>query len=352
MTQGRDIDHIDDIEASAAAWDARLRRASATDRERVAFLAWLRAAPEHQAAHDRLQAALGVLRAQSDLPELSALRDEARIVVRGSRRRRITAALSALAATLLLIVGAGLRTDRGAEISAVLQGGRIYRTALNERSRVILADGSAVTLDSGTRLSARLRKSRRDITLLSGRALFRVAKDPQRPFIVRAGDRTVTALGTVFDVRLAQGKVRVILVEGSVAVRQTRAGRVPAQVMVPKQQLVETAQAAPLALRTVDTDKALSWVDGQVFFDNETLASAATEMNQYSRLKIVIDPAVAGMRINGMFRTGNQTGFAGALQTTLPVDVRTDDQGRILVSRRGERDLEPQLGMGGSGGGQ
>jgi transmembrane sensor len=328
---------IDEIEATAAAWDVRLRQANASDRERAAFRVWSQGSPEHAAAYDRLQMGLSLLRAQPELPELSALRDEARGSIRRFRSRRVAAIVSALAACLLVTVGVGLQTERGSEIAAVLQGGRIYRTALNERSKVTLADGSVLTLDSGTRLSARLRKSRRDITLMSGRALFQVAKDAQRPFIVRAGDRTVTALGTVFDVRLAEGKVRVTLVEGRVAVRPVQAGRIaPATILEPKQQLVETTEDATLALRTVDTDKALSWMDGQVFFDNETLETAASEMNQYSRAKIVVDPSVANLRINGMFRTGNQTGFAGALQTTLPVEVRTDDQGRILVSKRAE----------------
>ncbi|WP_336961417.1 FecR family protein [Sphingobium aquiterrae] len=329
---------LDEVEDAAAAWDARLRGAKATFRDRRAFQAWLQEDAEHQAAHDRLQAALSMLRAHAKLPELSALRDEARNSVHQSRRRRVASAIAlAVAAMLLLMLVVAPQTERGAEIAALLHGDTVYATSPDERIRVTLADGSVATLDSSTRLLVRLGKARRDITLLSGRALFQVAKDRQRPFVVRAGDRTITALGTVFDVRLSPRELRVTLAEGRVAVRpvQPRQGSAE-QILKPRQQLVEIAGMASPELRTVDTDKALSWADGQVFFENEPLASAVEEMNQYSHLKIVVDPAVADLRINGMFRTGNQAGFIAVLQIALPVEVRNDDQGRIFVSRRPE----------------
>lgn len=324
---------MDDIEAAAAAWDARLRRADATDRDRLAFRAWLLEAEEHQHAHERLQGVLFALRAQADLPELSALRDAARQRIRRHGVRRRLAAGCAIAAGLLIAVGVGLNLDHGPETWAMVQGAKIYSTTLNERTQIVLADGSAVTLDSNTRLAARLSRSRRDVTLISGRALFHVAKDPQRPFVVRARDRTVTALGTVFDVGLSQRGLRVTLLEGRVAVRSVHAGA-PSRELKPRQELVETDQAASPVVRTVNLEKATSWVDGQLYFENDTLAQAADEMNRYSRLKIVVDPAVANLRIDGMFRAGNQTGFVGALQTTMPVEVRSDERGQLFVTRR------------------
>lgn len=326
------MSNLQDIEAAAAAWDARLRAGTGDrDRDREAFLAWLAESPDHQMIHDRLQGGLLALRAQADVPELSALREEAHNRTRSLGRRRMITGLSAMAASLLLVFGLALPTERGAEVSAMVHGATIYRTALNERTRVILADGSEVTLDSDTRIAANFKGQNREITLLAGRALFRVEKDPSRPFIVTAGDRTVTALGTVFDVALDQGNLSVTLAEGRVAVQSTRAAPGPARIMKPNEQLVSATGRPSVIVQTVDTDRVLGWVDGQIYFDNQTVTAAVHEMNQYSRLKIVIDPAVADMRINGMFRAGNQNGFAAALKATLPVDVRTNDRGQILV---------------------
>lgn len=338
----------EEADEAAAAWDARLRGAKASARDRMAFQAWLRQDSEHQAAHDRLQAALSMLRAHAKLPELSALRDEARNSVHASRRWRMVSIVSAAVAACLLLILAVFQTERGAEIAALLNGDTIYVTSPDERAKVTLADGSVVTLDSNTRLSARIGKTRRDITLLEGRALFRVAKDRHRPFVVKAGDRTITALGTMFDVRLSSSELRVTLAEGTVAVQPVRQGKESSpQILKPHQQLVALAGAASAELRIVDTDEALSWADGQIFFENERLASAVDEMNQYSQRKIVVDPSAADLRINGMFRTDNHAGFLEALEVALPVETRTDEQGRIIISRDPTRpsDEEEDGGM-------
>ncbi|MGK6353851.1 FecR family protein [Sphingomonas sp. DT-207] len=326
----------DRVEEAAAAWDARLRGARASFRDRRAFHAWLEEDPEHRATHDRLQTALSALRAHADLPELSALRDEARFSVHENRRRRLATMLTAAAAAVLLCIFVfATQTERGAELAGRIADDSIYATSLHERTRVTLDDGSVVTLDAGTRLAARFGAARRDITLLAGHALFQVAKDPKRPFVVQAGGRTITALGTVFDVRVSPEELRVTLAEGVVAVRPASQGRgARQQILKPNQQLIARTGASAPELRVVDTDKAVSWADGQVFFDNEPLASAAQQMNQYSHQKITVGPSVADLRISGMFRTSNQQGFLDALEIALPVEVRRDKQGHAFVSAR------------------
>lgn len=331
---------LHEAEDAAAVWDARLRGARATARDHLEFHAWLEQAPEHQVAHDRLQAALAVLRDNADQPEMSALRDETRNAIHFGRRRRIALAfMGGIAALLLITLGLGRYTDRGQELVTLLEGGTVYSTAADEHTRVTLADGSVVTLDSGTRLLVRLQTAQRNITLLAGRALFQVAKDRHRPFMVRARDRTITALGTLFDVRLDQRGLRVTLAEGSVAVTPVRQHGGPPEILKPSQQFVETdGDTDSPDIRNVDTYKVLSWADGQVYFENETLAAAAEQMNQYSRhVKIVVDPSVGGLRINGMFRTSNQLGFAEALEAILPVEALRNNDGSILITGRQDR---------------
>lgn len=326
----------DRVEEAAAAWDARLRGARASFRDRRAFHAWLKEDPEHRATDDRLQAILSALRAHADLPELSALRDEARFSVHENRRRRLATILATSAAAMLLcILVFATQTERGSELAGGIGGDAIYATSAQERTRVTLDDGSVVTLDAGTRVAARFGAGRRDVTMLAGHALFQVAKDPKRPFVVRAGGRTITALGTVFDVRVTPEELRVTLAEGAVVVRAARQGRgTRQQILKPNQQLIARMDARAPELRVVDTDKVVSWADGQVFFENEPLASAVQQMNQYSHQKIAVGPSVADLRISGMFRTGNQQGFLDALEMALPVQVRRDEQGRAFVSAR------------------
>ncbi len=93
-----------------------------------------------------------------------------------------------------------------------------YATRIGERSTIRLADGSVVTLDTASRVSLDLTTANREVHLLGGQANFEVAKDKARPFVVYAGDRRITAVGTAFDVRLDQREVCVTLVDGKVSV--------------------------------------------------------------------------------------------------------------------------------------
>lgn len=324
-----------EAEDHAAAWDARLRGGRATARNHIAFQAWLEESPENRAAHERLQAVLSILRAHADQPEIAALRDEARINIDHSNRRRV---FGAIAASLLIALGIGAWFNRGQELTAWMGQGTEYTTAADEQAKVTLTDGSVVTLDTGTRLVVRLTPSRRDISLLSGHALFQVAKDTHRPFVVTAHGRTITALGTLFDVRLYPRGLKVVLAKGSVAIHSAQANSEAAAILKPSQQFTDTGSTALPNIRTVDADKAVSWADGQLFFDNDTLASVAAEMNQYSpRRKLIVDPGVADIKINGMFHTNDLSGFAEALEATLPVQARFEEDGRILISRQQDK---------------
>ena len=318
----------DQAEDQAAAWDARLRGGRATTDNHRAFQDWLEEAPDNRVAHEQLQAALAALRAHANAPEMAALRDEARSGIQSNSRRRL---FGAIAASLLILLGAGLWLTG---LPAFPGGGTDYVTAQDEQIKVTLADGSVVTLDAGTKVRVRLTDARRDISLLAGHALFQVAKDRTRPFVVTAHGRTITALGTLFDVRLYSRGLQVTLAKGSVAVRPAQEQDEAAAILTPRQQFVATDGEASPRIRTVDSDRTVSWADGQLFFDNDTLRAAVAEMNQYSpRQKIMVEPDVAGIRISGMFRTNDPASFAEALEATLPVHVHREADGVIVISR-------------------
>lgn len=330
-----DLDTPFDADAAAAAWDARLRSAQTTGEDHRAFQAWLHEAPANRAAYDRLQAALRTLRHHADLPELSALRDEARGTVAANRKRRWQRRWAQRGLSIAASIAAiGLYFGLPQDVRPTAPAEQTFATSSEQRTRVKLADGSLVTLDSGTRLAVRFAPDGRAVRLISGRALFRVAKDAARPFTVTAGGRTVTALGTVFDVRVLPREMRVTLAEGIVSVRPATGPRAVQHILQPRQQLVAIA-GRQTAVRTVDLRDALAWADRQFFFEDEPLATAAEEINRSTDLTLVVDPAVAALRINGMFRVRDEIAFAEALELALPVAVRRDGNGRLIVTRAG-----------------
>jgi transmembrane sensor len=172
------------------------------------------------------------------------------------------------------------------------------------------------------------------IELAEGRAHFEVTKDPSRPLKVRAGAKTVTAIGTAFTVeRRAGDEVVVTLVEGRIAVTDERR-RAPATEMAPQEQLTLTGDAAPVLRRDVDVDRALAWREGKLAFDDETLAEAAQRMNGYSATKLVVEGDQArNLRISGLFKAGDTAAFVEAVKAYFPIEADTSGQTVTLRPR-------------------
>jgi transmembrane sensor len=196
-------------------------------------------------------------------------------------------------------------------------------TQVGERSFLVLADGSKVTLNTASAVRADYSGRDRRLTLLRGEAFFDVAKDPLRPFVVTAGSRQVIAVGTSFNVRLQDHGVRVTLVEGKVRVTRSRpevsgagaqdpAG--PAVTLVAGSALVAEADGADRVER-LDADRATSWRNGKLVFEGERLADVVAEMNRYSRETLEIaDPALEDRRVSGVFEPTEGHAFAKALE--------------------------------------
>jgi transmembrane sensor len=208
------------------------------------------------------------------------------------------------------------------------RGGEAYVTAFGEQRQVLLSDGTRLWMNTETRLRVAFDGQARTVAVESGEALFEVAHDAQRPFVVRVAASEVVALGTVFSVRLTPGAqpgpdaLAVALLQGQVAVRAVAggAGVAPAApiVMQPGQR-VRMVPASGGAAPEVQVDRPqveqlLAWRQNEAAFDDVPLAEAVAEMNRYSRTPIVLSDqaAAAGKRVSGLFRTGDNLAFASA----------------------------------------
>lgn len=331
----RDTDFPDPetpIQEAAAFWDARLRSPDCTDAERAYFRAWCAEDARHRAAYDALQAALDALQAARHKPEIRALRDAA-LAPRPRKGWRVAGIAAALAIAAVAAPAAWMTLqDRGgAEQPA--NAPVYYATTVGQQSGITLEDGSVITLNTDSRVRVTYDASQRHIVLLRGQALFEVAKEPHRPFVVDAGGKRVVALGTTFDVRLNGKDVEVTLVEGRVEIaEQAGAGRrdTPPPVQLEMgQRLVSGTQEEPTVTK-IDTGKATSWRDGFVTFEETPLIDAIAEMNRYSTVRIVAaDSALMQLKVNGVFRSGQQARFAEALEEYFPVEARRD--GNLIV---------------------
>lgn len=296
----------------AEAWVILLHSGSATDEHRRELAAWRAASPDHEAAFraaERLWQDMGMALA----PEVASRREESspfqspspqglRRSLSGGKARIFRSAPSvgkqrrtafALAACLL----ASVIAVRMLGLTDVWLSD--YRTATGERSEITLADGSRVILDTDTALSVHLGEQLRRVELYRGRASFRVAADPARPFEVAVGAVTARALGTAYDVALSGNEVLVSVLEHSVAVRVSGSER--ALTLAAGQRTRwngrELSEPEPVNSRT-----ASAWHKGKMIFDDRPLAEAIAELDRYRPGTIWITSAeLRALRVTGVF---------------------------------------------------
>jgi len=322
------------VEDIACNWLARRRSGVMSAKDQRDLDAWLALDPAHGAALEAAERAWDGLEAFRATPELLARREKARGRYAGVPRAWIMRTAAAIAA-ITVIGGAAGWQYAGPSLFARGFSDQEYRTAIGERTNLTLPDGSVVTLNTGSVLRTRADHGKRLVYLDRGQAFFRVAHDPLHPFIVSAAGRTVTAVGTAFDVRV-DGGFEVTLVEGKVRVaapaRATpaRPGAAAAPATVQTTELVagnrfSAPDASHWVVAAADTARETSWVTGRLTFENERLAEVVAEFERYSPRRIVIeDSALGDELVSGTFEAGDVDALVRTLRMAKIARVEED----------------------------
>jgi transmembrane sensor len=202
-----------------------------------------------------------------------------------------------------------------------------YSTRVGETREVRLEDGSVVTLNTDSKVSVSYTDTVRRVRLEKGEALFQVAKNKHRPFIVMASDTEVKAVGTSFIVRfLPERPIQIVVKEGVVEVarhgiRRTKTVRAVAETQA------FVSPVAPIVVHRIphpQIAREMAWQFGRIAMENETLADAAADFARYSDTKIVVDPAVSGRTITGLFASNDPVGFAKVAAAVLDLRVEVE----------------------------
>lgn len=173
------------------------------------------------------------------------------------------------------------------------------RTVSGETREAALEDGSRVVLDAGSALDLAFAEGARDVTLRRGEAYFQVARDAERPFRVRAGEVTVTVVGTAFDVRLGERTVDVAVEHGAVQVEFVDR----ASMRLSPGQGVSVGRAnGAMTPAPVDRSGVAVWREGKLVVENASLSQVAEILERHYRGRLLIaDRALASRRVTGVF---------------------------------------------------
>ena len=293
-------ERVDAARDAAADWVVRLGRPTTGESDWLAFDTWLEASQSHQAAYDEAIALWSELEAAA--PALKAALPAQPAPMPMGRRWAIGGGLVA-AALAVAVVPWGDLTARTVT----------YQTARAERRVVTLEDGTRIDMNAGSRLTVKLGSRVRRVTMDDAEAVFDVAKDVHRPFLITAGDRTVRVVGTQFNVRRRDGVQSVTVRRGIVEVAPAAGAAGQSYRLTVGQRLDHVAGAQVSTLRTAAPDEAMSWRAGRLIYRAEPLANVVADLNRYAVKPIRLADA----------RTRNLT-FSGVLVTDDGLDaVRT-----------------------------
>ena len=356
MTNSPHINGSSAIEAEALAWIAQLDGDNISEKDLVAFREWVNRSPAHAQEIRELNSLWGELSVLTNMIDPIAKADAVSRQLRRREyfrawRRRLAIPTAVLASILVVSIPiAKLQTANRTEIvqTAEVELSTIYTTKIGEQQEHSLADGSKITLNTGSRVEVDFRKDQRRLRLLQGEALFDVAHDASRPFLVYAGDGIVRAVGTAFVVHLQGNEFDVIVSEGSVELSSVLSTPVIKSNNIESKKLAslgivkaghkakyENSVASIASLSDVEMTAKMSWQKGLITFQGETLEEVIREVSRYTELKIEIrDPELKGLQIGGVYKSGDTDSLFTNLKANFDIDTLSDKPGSVLLIRK------------------
>ncbi|MGH7026428.1 FecR family protein [Brevundimonas sp.] len=309
-----------EVERAACLWAARLDDGPLSPADQAELDAWLEGDVRRLGAFARARAVAVHSRRAAALAggAIPFTRAAPKPVL--SRRGLIAASVS-----LLAVGGAGA-------LGAFWKRAQPFETRMGETRVVPLDDGSVMTLNTLSEGDVRYNRKAREIVLNTGEALFNVVADVGRPFVVRSGEAAVIANGASFLVRkLGEAPLQVVSFGGLVELNGA-SGEGLKLAANTRALLADGAQ--PVRTGEVDADRELAWRHGRIQLEDETLSRAVREFARYNATRIVpADPAVANLRITGLFVANDPVSFARAAAGSLNLDVAVNAE-EIRLSRR------------------
>jgi transmembrane sensor len=299
----------------AADWVVRLSDSSRTESEVNQWLRWCDARRGNLEAFELLQ---------QDWHDAGALRAA---VKKRPHMPRTVAGLGLALAAVVACIGLWFWSRPTTE---TVESGGLTRSAT-------LPDGSSVTLSPRTAIHVNFARSQRRLAMSHGEAYFKVHREPDRQFIVDAGDVQVTATGTAFDVRRDPDETLITVEEGAVEIasnpiatdRSRSLWRVGAGY-----RLVYSSRTQLATLVTIDSARAMQWRSGELAYVGTSLQSVIEDVNRYSDRHIVLaDSTIGQYSYSGTVFVQSIDDWVQALIVVYPLQARIKADGTLILER-------------------
>lgn len=321
----------------AAEWFLILLDEDLSEEHYLEWQTWLAKNDANQKAFSKAEECWENLDNVTDLP----LAQEKTTVNRNKHTTSLLRRFAPIAATIFVSLSIGLMTYRN--IPAPLEI-TTYQTDLAEHKNIQLDDGSKVTLGAKSIINVQYSDIQRHVTLVRGEAVFDVAKNKARPFVVKIGKGTVTAIGTKFNIHSSRHNVIVTVLEGSVEVNPYLVtGINPDNDDIPHP-IVPAGNAVSYrnngyisGVVPVNTEAATSWEQGLLVRVDTPLPRVIADVNRYSLREIIIgDPSLNDIRFTGTVLNDGIDNWLRGLSVAYPIKVLDSGHGAILLLEKGK----------------
>jgi transmembrane sensor len=316
----------------AELWFVRLLEPNCPADQRAEFKRWLAADPAHASAYREIELLWKQSAEAVKDPQIMAAAKRA--LLREPERRTpwrwmIPALTVGVAALVAFVVMPRWLTTAADPV------GTAYATAAGQQQTIKLSDGSSILLDTDSQVVVRYSERTRRVDLRRGQAQFSVQGNHAWPFVVHAGAGTVTAVGTQFQVRLADHNTDVALLKGKLAiVADAPDGATQDAALVGGQGLAYDDGGHITPVHPIDSEQTQGWTQGKLFVHDWRLQDLVAEMNRYSKTKVHIgDPSLQDIRISGVFRANDQRTLLLLLQQGWPIQARLVSTTQIELLR-------------------
>ena len=237
--------------------------------------------------------------------------------------------LAKVAAILILVLGISFVLRYTFGISKMI----VIETKNDQRTEVVLADGSEVSINENSRFSYPKKFNGRNRKVkLTGEAYFTVLPDKTKPFIVDMNVAYVKVLGTKFNINNQKKaeEITVMVTEGSV---QFGASKSKAEAIVLKKGNSGKYDREQQSLSFEDNYdlNETAWKTGYLVFDNEALETVAHKIGEVYLIDLKVEKNLKSRKISAIYDNQPIEIIIQILESTLNVDINETSKNKYEI---------------------
>lgn len=354
VTQLPNDDHILD---QALHWLSEVDRGLTPERE-VVLKEWLAQSVKHKESFLEMASMWDNLDALAQLSDVFPYKSSSKRWYNQTGFYKIAASvLLCLTASFYLITPTGDKLVQQNSSSEYRELVATYRTKIGEHSTIRLPDSSILTLNTNSEVSVEYTLSQRNLVLKHGEIHVEVAHNKNRKFLVNAGDKTIEAVGTAFNVQHYNDvNIELLVTEGTVVVSQLLSNMGSKGIIDTLNQLIsdeeevklavtagekinlnisETVKPSNIKIEKIDNEieKKLSWMEGKIVFKGETLQEAIEEISRYSPWELELSgEKIKQVKIIGRFQAGDIELLLATLNKNFKIHSEHVGNSKIILS--------------------